>query len=365
MTYWLNLFTIETWREFKDAGGTVSGFSGRRWNTAQRLQPGDRLLCYLVRAYRWIAVLKVTGPAYLDEDESHRIWTQALYPVRAPVEIELELTPETGVPVADMLDDLQATGSIERRDRWGMAFRGSPVRWTDTDGELVIRAVEDAIAKPVVREVPKAALTSVTVVETDDGVVTVPKEDEDADEVQAETATEHTHMQYLLARMGAAMGYDVFIPASDRGRVWRGQELAAVPRGVERLRLPLVSQAMRIIQNIDVLWLDRDAVQAAFEVERTTSIYSGILRMTDLLALQPNLDISCFLVAPDDRRDRVREQVNRATFARMRRPLSSICRYIPFSALLEEEQRGEKGWRHLRFSYITDELAETLEPDEL
>jgi hypothetical protein len=161
------------------------------------------------------------------------------------------------------------------------------------------------------------------------------------------------------------MSYDVFMPASDRGRVWRGQELGALPRTVEHLRLPLVSQAMRIIQNIDVLWLDRDAVQAAFEVERTTSIYSGLLRMTDLLALQPNLDISCFLVAPDDRRDRVREQVNRATFARMRRPLSSICRYIPFSALVEEEQRGEKGWRHLRFSYITDELAEALEPDEL
>ncbi|MEU5908949.1 hypothetical protein [Micromonospora sp. NPDC047527] len=43
MTYWLNLFTVETWWEFKDAGGTLSGFSGRRWNTAQRLQPGDRL----------------------------------------------------------------------------------------------------------------------------------------------------------------------------------------------------------------------------------------------------------------------------------------------------------------------------------
>ncbi|WLS43288.1 hypothetical protein Q3V37_17880 [Micromonospora profundi] len=43
MTYWLNLFIVETWREFKDAGGTLSGFSGRRWNTAQRLQPGDRL----------------------------------------------------------------------------------------------------------------------------------------------------------------------------------------------------------------------------------------------------------------------------------------------------------------------------------
>ena len=282
-----------------------------------------------------------------------------------PVEIELELSPETGVPVVNMLDELQVTSAFENRSRWGMAFRGSPARWTGDDGMAVVRAIQDAVAKPVIREVPKAALGTVTIVETDDGVVTVPHDDEETDGVQAEKATEHTHMQYLIARIGAAMGYDVFVPASDRGRVWDGHELGSLPRVLDQLRLPLVPHAMRIIQNIDVLWLDRDAIQAAFEVERTTSIYSGILRMTDLLALQPNLDISCFLVTPDERRERVREQVNRATFARMRRPLSSICHYIPFSTLIEEEQRGVKGWRHMRFSYITDELAETLEPDEL
>ena len=39
-----------------------------------------------------------------------------------------------------------------------------------------------------------------------------------------------------------------------------------------------------MIRLIDVLWLDRSArtVAAAFEVEHTTSIYSGIVRLLDL-----------------------------------------------------------------------------------
>ena len=40
------------------------------------------------------------------------------------------------------------------------------------------------------------------------------------------------------------------------------------------------------IELIDVLWLDGNAIVAAFEIESTTSIYSGLLRMSDLLARQ-------------------------------------------------------------------------------
>jgi hypothetical protein len=44
----------------------------------------------------------------------------------------------------------------------------------------------------------------------------------------------------------------------------------------------------RTVELIDVLWLQGNAIVAAFEVESTTSIYSGPLRMADLVAMQPN-----------------------------------------------------------------------------
>jgi hypothetical protein len=49
----------------------------------------------------------------------------------------------------------------------------------------------------------------------------------------------------------------------------------------------------------------------------------------------------------------------------MRRPLSTICRYSPFSSLLEEEQAGSRAWRHLRFSYLFEELSQSMEPQDL
>ncbi len=47
MTYWLDLFTGQTWQEFRDYGATVSGFRKRMHNAVNRIKPGDVLLCYL------------------------------------------------------------------------------------------------------------------------------------------------------------------------------------------------------------------------------------------------------------------------------------------------------------------------------
>ncbi len=72
---------------------------------------------------------------------------------------------------------------------------------------------------------------------------------------------------------------------------------------------------------------------AAFEIESTTSIYSGLLRMSDLLALQPNLDIDLYLVAPDERAEKVQQEILRPTFAVRERPLPEVCGYLRFSQL--------------------------------
>lgn len=45
-SYWLDLFTGTTRKEFLTAAGEVSGFRERRWKTVQQMKPGDYLLCY-------------------------------------------------------------------------------------------------------------------------------------------------------------------------------------------------------------------------------------------------------------------------------------------------------------------------------
>ena len=69
------------------------------------------------------------------------------------------------------------------------------------------------------------------------------------------------------------------------------------------------------IENIDVIWLELRAIAHAFEVEHTTAIYSGLLRMADLLAMQPRMNISLHIVAPTERRDQVRREIVRPVFS--------------------------------------------------
>jgi hypothetical protein len=57
--------------------------------------------------------------------------------------------------------------------------------------------------------------------------------------------------------------------------------------------------------------------------------------MSDLLSLQPNLDIQLFLVAPDDRRNKVAQEIRRPTFSYREKPLPKICGFLPFDKLMQ------------------------------
>jgi hypothetical protein len=92
----------------------------------------------------------------------------------------------------------------------------------------------------------------------------------------------------------------------------------------------------RTIELIDVLWLKGNTILAAFEIEATTSVYSGLLRMSDLLALQPNLDLALYLVAPDERRSKVQQEIARPTFAYREKPLPKVCGFVAFGKLMEK-----------------------------
>ena len=58
--------------------------------------------------------------------------------------------------------------------------------------------------------------------------------------------------------------------------------------------------------------------------------------MSDLLALQPNLELALFLVAPDARRTKVRQEIARPTFAYREKPLPKLCGFIGFDKLMDK-----------------------------
>jgi type II restriction enzyme len=124
-------------------------------------------------------------------------------------------------------------------------------------------------------------------------------------------------VQWLLATLGRQLGCRVWVAANDHAREWQGAALGAL--SIDRLPpLALDPEAERLVALIDVVWLKgTNQVAAAFEVERTTAVHSGLLRMADLAALSPNLSFPLYVVTPRARLDRVRRELSRPTFQLM------------------------------------------------
>ncbi len=176
-----------------------------------------------------------------------------------------------------------------------------------------------------------------------------------ADEQRPVEAGAHTEIQHLLLKLGSDMGLGVWVARNDRNREYKGQRLADIATVREELPRQFDEDTSRTIRLIDVLWLRRDTVVGAFEIEKSTSIYSGLLRMADLVALQPNLNIPLYIVAPDARRAKVREEINRPVFSRaLEPPLAATCRYIAFDRLREEVARVGNLVRHLKPEFMAE-----------
>jgi hypothetical protein len=375
MAYWLDLFTGTTWREFQRAGANVTGFRERNWNRAQRIDIGDVLLCYMVGVKRWVGALRVTSKRFRDNS---RIWGEELFPVRFSVEPIVMLSAEQGVPMEQMEGRLSFFQAGTTAKKWSGYVRSSPTRYTEQDGLNIVRALKEAEQSPVVRPVdPRKLKRSANLYKTKlrqgseeiDAVVGVPVEEED----EAEAATpsvpggpSHTEIQWRLLDLGSKMGLKVWAPKNDRGRNWNGSSVGAIPRLLNELPTNFDDITNGIVENIDVIWLsEENAIVAAFEVEHTSAVYSGLLRMSDLLTMQPNIDIRLYLVGPDDRYRKFVKEVPRPTFAYRKKPLYKMCGFLPYSKLCQRLDSLRDVIRHLKPEFL-DDLASYYNPaDEL
>lgn len=140
----------------------------------------------------------------------------------------------------------------------------------------------------------------------------------------------HTEVQGWLRDLGRALEYQIWIATNDRSRPYDGGKLA--DGCLADLPASLCIDGAETVPLIDVIWLNADhTVAAAFEVEHTTSIYSGIVRLLDLaLGTATPAQHHLYLVAPDARESDVRSQLSRPAFSRV----SELgIRYLPYGEL--------------------------------
>ena len=346
MGYLLDLFTPATWQAFRRSGAEITGFRPRQRNVAgERVKKGDILICYLTRLSRWCGALQVQSEMY--EDNQPLFADPDPFSIRFKVKSIVILDPEFSIPIHNDIvwKTLSMTNRYDKRSsHWTGFFRNSLNKFNDRDGRFLFNMLEDQRDKLVPQpltdrdrrhlQVPRIRTLDreVEVEIPDDQPVDMP----DLDAAPTSSRRESLKIQATVAQIGAKLGFRIWTPRNDKRQVLEHLPQDMHDQFLEMLPLNYDDTTLRTIEQIDILWLKGRSIARAFEIEHTTSIYSGLLRMADLLALQPNMDIRLHIVAPEERREQVLREIKRPVFTLLERgPLYESCTYLSYDSINE------------------------------
>ncbi|MFQ6112912.1 MAG: hypothetical protein ACE5NG_02355 [bacterium] len=325
-------------------------------------QKGDYLAFIVDRALAGLA--EVSGKPF---QSKQKVWDKDVYPHRIPMKFVHVLAVKQRIPILGEVRDA-LTSAWGPRYGWGILNQQI---LTDEPAETIIKAIRsrpnslDSIESNIEQLLAEAKQQKEIMPQEKRKRGRPRKEDLQAKDVfeTKEEESAHSKAQAALIRLAKITGCSVWIASNDRRRLFQGKPLgdgclSTLPT------LGLSEEATGRISLIDVIWIQQDAPICAFEVETTTSIYSGLLRMSDLLSVVPAINIKLFIVAPMERQAKVMAELARPTFHKI--GLSEFCRFIPAEDLDSLLAKVEDLEGHVQPSIvdtIATELAEELESE--
>ena len=159
------------------------------------------------------------------------------------------------------------------------------------------------------------------------------------DRLRDALALSHSQVQTLMAGIGHLKGYDVYIPDCDVGRLdWslttKFSLRRSIPEGFDRVRT--------ILCEVDVVWVanGRNDIEALYEIEHSTPLYSGLLRFNDVLLTSPRVT-KFSIVSNELRRELFSRQISRSTFAKS--GLNELCSFLQYANVLAWHDRLLRG----------------------
>ena len=171
------------------------------------------------------------------------------------------------------------------------------------------------------------------------------------DEQIERSPTEHTEIQWRLIRLGNKASFDVWVPTADQPKEFDGNKFKdfVIKKFQESIDVP------PYIKNIDTVWKLGYSIKSAFEIEHSTSIYSGILRLADLRALTPNSTYPLFIVANRERKNKVFEQLRRPTFSNDYLALDRVVKFLSYDVIRKLDVEEKKEQSGLNIDWILKE----------
>ena len=123
--------------------------------------------------------------------------------------------------------------------------------------------------------------------------------------------TSHSEAEFILLKLGQILGYDTYSP--DRNKDAYGQKLEDL---ISLDAIPQFStpSLLDTIRNIDVIWFEDEFPVCCFEVEHTTGVTTGLLRLYQTNQLNTKL----FVIAPNDVLKRFETEMNKMPFRKMK-----------------------------------------------
>lgn len=163
--------------------------------------------------------------------------------------------------------------------------------------------------------------------------------------------TEHDEMQWRLIRLGLRARVDVWVPRNDQGKSYEGNNFRE--HVLEEFQSSL--DVPKYVENIDVVWKYGYSIKSAFEVEHSTSVYSGILRLSDLRALTPNSIYPLFIVADRERKNKVFSELKRPTFDNPYLRLKEVIGFLSYDKVRELDEGGTSNDANLTTDFLLEQ----------
>lgn len=160
--------------------------------------------------------------------------------------------------------------------------------------------MEEKKVDMVISEIPQSEVVydAITISESPD------------ESLDIEVARRHAQIQIALYLIGNQLGYRTWIAQNDRGIEYKQKRLCEYHNIVSDLRderlLSAFTEAISAALFIDCIWFKNGRLMpAVMEVEHSTGVRSGLLRMQKFKDLLPEFPSRWVIVAPDSDRDLV------------------------------------------------------------
>lgn len=134
-------------------------------------------------------------------------------------------------------------------------------------------------------------------------------------EIQDEVKLTHYDLQAKLVLVGSYLGYRTFVPAPDKNKNTIFGVLGDLCTEKEIPEGSIPGLSLNTIKFVDVIWFDEEGYPThAFEVEHTTDITKGLLRLYQVHKLR----IKMFIISEEINKGKFQREVAKSPFAKIK-----------------------------------------------